>query len=301
LVYKAGQLGLRPSVVHYDNGWNSELAVMNIENIVKRLNLDLYTVVNNWEEFKDLQRSFLKANVVDIEMLTDQAIMAVQYKVATKFNISYILGGANTATESILPKSWYHWKIDVLNILAIHKKFGQIPLKTYPTLTYFKRLYVKHFKRIQLVNLLNYMPYNKVEAKKTIMEKIGWQDYGGKHFESIFTRFYQAYILPVKFHIDKRKAHLASLICSGQMTREEALEELKKPIYDADKLIEDKEYVVKKLGMTEQEFDAYMQEPAKSHLDYPSYLTRHYKMEAAFFWLVRPINRMVKKLNPKMI
>lgn len=297
LAYTAIKLGLKPLILHYDNGWNSEMAVMNIENIVKTLDLDLYTHVNNWQEFRDIQRSFIKAHVVDIELITDQAIVAVQFQVASKFNIKYILTGSNSATESILPTGWYHWKIDVLNIKSIHKTFGTIPMKTYPMMGYFKRYYYSKIKKIQTVNLLNYLHYNKAEAKQTIMNEIGWTDYGGKHFESIFTRFYQAYILPKKFNIDKRKAHLSALICSGQMTREEALKELDKPIYNADKLQDDKEYVIKKLGMTELEFDEYIQQPAKSHLDYPSYLTRHYRIEGFFFWLVRPITRTIKKIK----
>lgn len=297
LAYQAVKLGLRPLILHYDNGWNSEMAVMNIENIVKTMDLDLYTHVNNWEEFKDIQRSFFKAHVVDIELITDQAIVAIQYQVAAKFNIKYILTGSNNATESILPKSWYHWKSDVLNIKSIHKKFGAITMKTYPTMGYFKRIYFLKIKKIKAVSLLDLMEYNKDKAKNTIIQEMGWRDYGGKHFESIFTRFYQAYILPKKFNIDKRKAHLSALICSGQMTKQEALEELKKPIYDSERLLDDKEYVIKKLGFTEEEFDEYIQAPPISHLMYPSYLTRHYKIEGFFYWLVRPITRTIKKIK----
>lgn len=297
LAYQAIQLGLRPLILHYDNGWNSELAVMNIENIVKTLDLDLYTHVNNWQEFRDIQRSFFKAHVVDIELITDQAIVAIQFEIANKFNIKYIITGSNTATESILPKSWYHLKSDVLNIKSIHKKYGSLPMKTYPTMGFFKRHYLLKIKKIKAVNLLDYMDFNKDEAKKIIIEKIGWTDYGGKHFESIFTRFYQAYILPKKFTIDKRKAHLSALICSGQISRENALLELQKPIFDENKLADDKEYVIKKLGMTETEFDTYISSPAINHLAYPSYIKRHYKIEAFMYWLVRPITRIIKKIK----
>lgn len=299
VAYQAKQLGLRPLIFHYDNGWNSELAVKNIENTVTVLNFDLYTYVNNWEEFKDLQLAFMKASVVDIELLTDHAIGALQLILAAKFNIKYIISGTNMATEAILPSHWYHWKIDALNIKAIHKQFGKIKLKTYPLLGYFKRMYYTRILKIKIIPLLDYIPFNKDEAKRTIIEALGWRDYGGKHYESIFTRFYQAYILPNKFKIDKRKAHLSTLICSGQMTREQALTEIKQAIFPPDKLKEDKEYVLKKFNLTEREFDDIMSLPVKQHTDYPSYFNRHYKYEAVVFKTLRPITRFIKKLQNK--
>lgn len=280
LAYQAKRLGLRPLVVHYDNGWNSELAVSNIQNIVQKLGFDLYTHVNDWEEFRDLQVSFFKASVLDIELITDQAIVAILFKLARKNNLKYILLGNNITTEAILPENWYHWKIDVLNIRAIHKRFGKVKLKTYPAVGFFERLYIDRYIKIKTVPLLNYLPYNKAQAKAIITRELGWKDYGGKHYESIFTRFYQAYYLPVKFGIDKRKAHLSTLICSGQITREDALEEMKKDAYDPKLLAEDKSYVLKKLGWTEQEFEDIMNLPPKSHKDYPSYFNRHYKYQA---------------------
>ena len=279
MAYMAKQLGLRPLVVHYDNGWNSELAVKNIEGIVQKLGFDLFTYVNDWEEFKDLQLSFFKASVIDIELLTDQAIIAVLMKQARDKKVRHILFGNNNATESVLPKSWYHWKIDVLNIEAIHQKFGSVRLRTYPRIGFFERAYYNKFIKTESVFLLDLLDYVKEDAKKLIAEKLGWRDYGGKHYESIFTRFYQAYYLPKKFGIDKRKAHLTSLICSGQLTREEALEQMRLPVYDPQKLQEDKEYVIKKLGLTAHEFEALMQLPPKQHTDYPSYLTSHYRTQ----------------------
>jgi N-acetyl sugar amidotransferase len=294
LAYKAKELNLNPLIVHYDNGWDSELAVMNIENLVKKLDLDLITFVNDWNEFKDIQLSFLKASVIDIELITDQAILATIYDIARQYNIKYILYGSNLTTEAILPKSWYHWKIDVLNILAIHKKFGKIKIKSYPTLGFFKHIYITRILKIQSVNLLNYMDYSKKEAKETIIKKLGWRDYGGKHHESIFTRFYQSYILPEKFNVDKRKAHLSTLICSSQISREEAIEELKKPIYDPDKFNEDYEYVIKKIGLSDAEFQHLMKLPAKKHTEYPSYLTRHYKYQLVLSKLLKPITKLFK-------
>ncbi len=270
--------GLQPLVVHYDNGWNSELAVKNIEVILNKLNIDLNTYVNDWEEFKDLQLSFIKASVIDIELITDQAIIALLYKLSKKHKIKYVFTGHNNSTESILPKHWYHWKLDGLNIKAIHKKFGTKKLKTYPIVNYFNQYYLNKTKKISQHSLLNYVNYNKAEAKEILKKEYGWTDYSGKHNESIFTRFYQNYILPLKFNVDKRRAHLSSLICSGQITREEAQKELSMKPWEMKETLEDKAYVIKKFGVTEKEFDTWMSEKQISHFNYPSYLTRHEKI-----------------------
>jgi N-acetyl sugar amidotransferase len=272
------QYGLNPLVIHYDNGWNSELAVKNIEVMLNKLNIDLHTYVNNWEEFKDIQLSFIKASVIDIELVTDQAIIAALYKLSKKHHIKYVFTGHNNSTECILPKHWYHWKLDGLNIRSIHKKFGKKKLKTYPFVTYFDQYYLNKTNQIEMYSLLNFVEYNKSEAKEILKKEYGWVDYTGKHNESIFTRFFQNYILPLKFHVDKRKAHLSSLICSGQITREQAMEELKVNVWETQQTKEDKEYVLKKLEVSEETFDAWMKEKPTSHFNYPSYLTRHDKV-----------------------
>jgi N-acetyl sugar amidotransferase len=272
VAYLAKQFGLRALVVHCDNGWNSELAVKNIENIVRRLDFDLFTYVINWEEFKDLQLSYLKASVVDIEAITDHAIVATLYKVASKNGIRHILSGENMATEGVLPPHWVHNKNDLMNIKAIHRRFGVTRLKTFPTLGLLKKLYYQRAAGIRYVPILNYVDYVKEDAKRIISEELGWRDYGGKHYESIFTRFYQSYILPVKFGIDKRKSHLSTLICSGQMTREEALESVKAEPIDGDVLASDKEYVIKKFGLTAESFDSIMALAPRRHTDYRSIL-----------------------------
>jgi N-acetyl sugar amidotransferase len=264
--------GLRALVVHCDNGWNSELAVKNIENIVKKLDFDLFTYVINWEEFKDLQMSYLKASVVDIEALTDHAITASLFQVAARHRIKYILSGDNMVTEGVLPARWVHNKNDLINIKAIHRQFGRLPLKTFPTLGLTKKLYYQKVRSIRFVPILNYVDFVKEDAKSIITEELGWRDYGGKHYESIFTRFYQSYILPVKFHIDKRKSHLSTLICSGQMTREQALERIQEDPIDADTLYADKEYIIKKFGLTAASFDDLMLLPVKQHTEYASML-----------------------------
>lgn len=268
----AKNLGLRALVVHCDNGWNSELAVKNIENIVKKLDYDLFTYVINWEEFKDLQMSYLKASVVDIEALTDHAITASLFQVAAQHRVKYILSGENMVTEGVLPARWVHNKNDLINIKAIHRRFGKAPLKTFPTLGLTKKLYYQKVRGIKFVPVLNYVDFVKEDAKAIITEELGWRDYGGKHYESIFTRFYQSYILPVKFGIDKRKSHLSTLICSGQLNREQALERIQEDPIDSDTLYADKEYIIKKFGLTPASFDELMALPVKQHTEYASML-----------------------------
>ena len=260
--------GLRPLAVHLDNGWDSELAVMNIENIINKLGIDLYTLVVNWQEFKDIQLSYLKASVVDIEVVSDHAIFATMYKLAREKGISYIISGVNFETEYIMPPSWLYKKMDFVNLKDIHSKFGTVRLKTYPTFDFKKYVYYSSVLKLYPFTILNYVEYNKKAIKEFIAKELNWRDYGGKHYESIFTKFYQAYILPEKFKIDKRKAHLSTLICSSQMTREEALCELEKPLYDLQELKRDKEYVLKKFGLTEKEFDAIMKLPVRKHTDF---------------------------------
>ncbi len=270
VAYLSKNLGLRVLTVHLDNGWNSELAVKNIENIVKKLNFDYQTWVVDWEEFKDLQISFLKASVANAEIPTDHAFLAAIYRLCAQYKIKYILSGSNFATEGILPNSWGYNAKDVKHLKAIHNQFGKVPFKTYPLLGFNREFYYTYTKGIKMARLLNYVPYVKADAMKIIEKELDWTYYGGKHHESVFTRFFQAHILPTKFNIDKRKAHLSTLICSGQTTREIALEELKQPLYAPDKLREDTEYVIKKLGMTSEEFDAIMKAPVKSYRDYPN-------------------------------
>ncbi len=269
LAYKAKELGLRVLAVHFDNGWNSELAVKNIEKILSNLDIDLYTYVVDWNEFKDLQLAFLKASVIDIELATDHAMLATLYRLALKKKVKFILSGHNIVTEQILPKHWYFNKRDHIHIRAISERFGSVPLKTYPLLSSWLKFSVE-WRRIQSIALLNYLPYNKKAVKQLITEKLGWKDYGGKHYESIFTRFYQGYILPKKFGVDKRKAHLSNLICSNQLTRDEALEELKTPPYKPEQLSIDFEFVLKKLELTREAFEELMQKAIKDHEDYPT-------------------------------
>jgi N-acetyl sugar amidotransferase len=290
LCLMASKLGLNPLIVHFDNGWNSELAVKNIENIISRLGFDLYTLVVDWNEFRDLQLSYLKASVVDIEALTDHAIIGTLYRLAAENDIKYILSGYNIVTEGVLPAYWVWNKTDHSNIKDIHAKFGKLPLRTFPLFTAKQKRYDMQKKGIQVINLLNYLDYNKKKVKETIISELSWRDYGGKHYESIFTRFYQGYILPVKFGIDKRKAHLSNLIFSGQMQKEEALEELRKPIYESAQLLEDYEFVLKKFNMSNKEFEKILLTPRREHNEFE--IEKGIFEKYPFLKPLRPIKRL---------
>lgn len=271
VAYLAYQGGLNPLCVHFDNGWNSEIAVANIKKIVDKCGFDLETYVINWPEFKDLQRSFFKAGVLDIEMLTDHAIMATMFAIRKQHNVKYVLSGVNIKTENGMPNTWLWRKQDLVNIKDIQKKFGTMPIKEFPTMS---SLSFKLKKMLgwggKYMEPLNNINYSKTEAMKTLKSEFGWQYYGGKHYESVFTKFYQAYILPTKFNVDKRKVHLSSLIRSGEITRHEALVELSKPLYADDELRRDRQYVLKKLNFSEDEFTNIMNEKPKRHTDYKS-------------------------------
>ncbi len=269
LAYKVVQLGLRPLVVHIDCGWNSELAVKNVENIVKKLKLDLHTHVVDWQEMKDLQLAYFKANVANQDVPQDHAIFAALYSYAVKNNIKYVFNGSNFATESILPKSWGYGALDYKSLKSIHRKFGSRKLKRYPYVTFFKRyFYFTFVRKMQIVKSLNMLPYNKDNAIEVMKKELDWQYYGGKHHESRFTKFFQAYYLPNKFGYDKRRAHLSSMIVSQQITREDALKEMNQEIYPNNSHIEDMEYVAKKLGVSLNEFEKIIQMPNKSYKDY---------------------------------
>jgi N-acetyl sugar amidotransferase len=294
LAHVAKQQGLRPICIHFDNGWNSEMAVQNIHHIVHKLGFDLETYVIDWDEFRDLQRAYFKAGVIDIEALTDHAIFASIYRLAFRMGIRYVLSGSNVVTEGILPHHWTHRKSDYINIVDIHRHFGTLSLKTFPLIDKRTKDRIRKWG-LETVELLNWVPYDKAEAKALLQRELGWQDYGGKHYESVFTKFYQAYILPVKFGVDKRKAHLSTLVCSGQISRQQALEELSKPLYDPADLQKDKEYVLKKLGFTEAEFDGMMADKPVPH--------NTFAVEGSLFHyypllkLVRPLWHWVKSLR----
>lgn len=268
LAWWAKKAGLRVLLVHLDNGWNTEWAVHNIKAICQYTGFDLYTYVIDWEEFRELQKAYFKANVVDIEVLTDHAIFALLLKVANRYNIKYILHGNNEATESIMPKDWVYSKTDSINILDIVRKNSNVKIKTYPYVSFLENLYYFLVKKIEYVTPLNYIDYNVEEAKRVLMTEVGWVPYKFKHGESLFTRFYQNYILPKKFKIDKRYAHYSTLINSGQMTREEALNLLQEPLYQEYTLKEDMAIFLKKMNFSEKDFNDYLSAPPVPHSHY---------------------------------
>lgn len=271
MAYIAKEQGLNPLILHVDCGWNSEQAVKNIETICKKLDFDLYTHVVDWEEMRDLQLSFFKAGVPNLDIPQDHAIFAALYRYAEKHNIHYVLNGGNIATESILPTSWGANSKDLHHLKSIHKRFGNTALKSFPMMSSFKYyVYYPYIWKMKVVRLLNYLDYNKNEAISILQNKLGWEYYGGKHYESTFTKFFQAYILTKRFGFDKRRAHLSSLIVSGQITRAQAEQEISKEIYPADELNIDKALFLKKLKLTENDFDNLMNAPVYKHSDYPN-------------------------------
>lgn len=271
--------GLRPLVVHVDAGWNSELAVYNIEKIIKYCGYDLHTIVMDWDEMRDLQLSYLKAGVANQDVVQDHAFFSSLYHFAVKSKIKYVISGGNVATEAISPpKSWQHSKMDAISLHAIHKKFGKIKLKTYRTISFLEYyLYYPFIYKMKTVNPLDFVDYNKAEALKFLKEKVGYKEYSRKHGESVFTKFFQNYYLPKKFNFDKRKPHLSSLIVSGQMTRAEALEELEKPLYDPRELKEDLAYIAKKLQITSDELTALIESPGHHYTEFKNW-DQTYKM-----------------------
>ena len=273
LVYVAKEkLGLRPLVFHVDAGWNSQIAVNNIERIVDNLKLDLYTEVIDWEEMKDLQLSFFKAGVPHIDTPQDHAFFATMYNFASKYKVKYILTGANYSTECIRnPIEWMYYQSDSIQIRDIQKKFGTKELKKYPlTKILWHKIYLPYIKGIKVLKPLNNVPYIKTEAMKLLQDKFGWQPYPQKHFESRFTKFYESYWLPKKFGYDVRKVQFSSLILTGQMTREEALEKLKTLPYDESTIHQDFEFIANKLGISIDELQTYFDAPNKTYKDFAS-------------------------------
>lgn len=266
------KFGLRPLLFHVDAGWNSQESVNNIEKLLEGLNLDLHTEVVNWIEMKDLQLSFFKAQVAHIDTPQDHAFFAALYNFAAKNRLKYILTGANYATECVRePLEWHYHASDLRQLRDIHRRFGTIPLKTFPQADIFKyKLYYRFIKGVRVVKPLNYVNYNKEKAMQELVDKFGWQRYAHKHYESRFTRFYEGYWLRTKFGYDKRRAHFSSVILTGQMSREEALQKISQTPYDEQIIKQDFEYVAKKLDLTVEELETIMKGQNKTFRDYKS-------------------------------
>lgn len=268
VAYLVKQYGLRPLAIHFDNGWNSELATRNIERVLRNIGIDLYTYVVDWEEFRDVQLAFLKASTPDGEIPTDHAIGALLWKEATRRGIKYIISGMNFATESISVPDWSYGHSDWRFIKDVHRRFGSVKLKTYPHFSLAYLFYANILRGVRIVSILNYEDYHKGQAMELLRSRLGWKDYGGKHHESIYTRFYQGYVLPRKFGVDKRYGHLSDLINAGQISRSEALAQMQRPPYDEDLQQQDLSYVCKKLRLSEQQFEAIMHAPVKTFRAY---------------------------------
>ena len=270
--YTAKKYGLRPLAIHVDNGWNSEISQSNIERVLGQLGIDLYTHVIDWEEFKDLQQAFLLSSVSNIDYPYDHAILSLFFQMAEKMKVKYIISGANDKTEFIMPRDWGYNSWDQKHLRVKHQRFGKIKkLKTYPSISPLKLFKDSFIKGVRMFRILDYIDYNKKEAKAFLQKEFGWKDYGGKHCESIYSRFFIGYVLPNKFGFDRNRAWLSNLILAGEITREEAFKELDKGFYNSKQEMEaDKEYVIKKLGFTNEEFDKIMALPIKDYRDYPN-------------------------------
>jgi N-acetyl sugar amidotransferase len=271
-LYQAVKQGLRPLAVHMDNGWDSELAQNNIANLVRGLGIDLYTHVINWGEYRNLMQAFFDADVIDIEILYDNAMLAINYQQAVKHGIKYILAGTNQATEGMnIPKDWVWFKFDKRNIKSIGKSFGNPRFSTFPSIGTLEYIYYEFFRKTHWISFLDYLEYNKFHSLQTLEREFGYKSYPFKHYESIFTRFYQGYILPNKFKVDKRRVHLGTLVVSKQITREQAISGLKGIPYPSERYLEsDKLYFTKKMGWTLEQLQDYIDRPSKNHMDYPS-------------------------------
>jgi N-acetyl sugar amidotransferase len=271
VVYLAKEkFGLRPLLYHVDAGWNSQQAVNNIEKLVDGLELDLFTEVINWPEIRDLQLAYFKSGVAHLDTPQDHAFFAGLYNYAARTGSKYILTGANYSTECVRePLEWHYHASDLMNLKDIHRNYGTIPLKSYPTSDIFTfKLYYRYVKGIQVVKPLNHVPYIKEEAMDELVDRFGWQKYAHKHHESRFTRFYEGYWLPTKFGFDKRRAHFSSLILTNQLSREDALHKIQQPAYPRDEMAQDMEYIANKLGITVTELEGYRDGPNRSYRDF---------------------------------
>lgn len=281
---QAVRLGLKPLAVHMDSGWNSELAQNNIANLVRKLDVDLYTHVIDWPEIRGLMEAFFASDVIDVEVLYDNAMQAVNFGQAARHGLQYILAGSNIATEGVdIPRAWNWHKLDKRNIKGISRRFGGPNLKTFPSIGTYKMIRYLLVNKIKWVSFLDYLDYRKADALEVLKADFGYKPYAYKHYESVFTRFYQGYLQPYKFGVDKRKPHLSSLVMTGEMTRDEALARSAGIAYPSEKEMEaDRLYFIKKMGWSEEKFADYIARPEKPHTDYPSEAALYERMLAFY-------------------
>ena len=301
LIYMMKRLGLRPLAVNLDNGWHSEIAVNNIKNCLDELQVDLRTHVIDWEEIRKIHGSFLKANLPWPDGVTDIAIKSALFKIAAEENIRHVLIGQDFRTEGRQPTEWTY--IDGHMIKHLSSKIGGINLKTFPNLTVFDLFYYVIIKRIKLLKPFWYLPYDKAKARALIEKRLGWRYYGGHHHESLFTKFIISYWLPRKFGIDKRKVTFSALIRSGELSRESALERLDGPPYDVDEMEEDKDYFIKKLGLTQETFQPIWDDENRKFSDFPSYYPLYLLLQRIIdkvFSYIFPAKKMITyRINKK--
>lgn len=295
LALKVKELGLRALVVHVDAGWNSELAVYNIERIIEHCGFELYTHVLNWNEVRDLQVAYLKSGVANLDVVQDHGFFATLYHFAIKEKIKYVLNGGNIATESVFPRSWHHAAMDAVNLKAIHRRFGTAPLKDYKTISFFEYyIYYPMILGMEVVRPLNFMPYDKSAALQYLKETIGYKEYGRKHGELVFTKFFQNYYLPKRFGYDKRRPHLASMVLSGQISRGDALRQLEEPLYEPQDLHKDREYVALKLGISVGELESYIAAPRRYYHEYPNWDSQYGRLKSVQARVQRILGSKVK-------
>jgi N-acetyl sugar amidotransferase len=295
LALKVHESGLRPLVMHVDAGWNTELAVANIEAVIKYCGFDLHTHVVDWEDIRDLHLAYIRSAVSNQDVPQDHIFFASLYHFATSNGIRHILSGGNLATEGIFPSSWHGSAMDAINLKAIHKTFGERKLNHYKTISFFDcYIWYPFFRKMRTIRPLNYMPYDKAEALIELQTKVGYKPYPRKHGESLFTKLFQNYYLPKKFGMDKRRPHFASLIVSGQMTRDEALAKLAEPLYDLDELEIDIAYFCKKLRITRQQFDELMNVPTHHYSDFPNWDGRYQKLKRLQTLVTKLLGREIK-------
>jgi N-acetyl sugar amidotransferase len=294
LMHKAVKRGLRPLAVNLDNGWSSDIALKNIRKVTSALNIDLETYVIDYEEVQDVLRSQMKAGMPWIDAPTDYAIMSVLYRIAQREKVRYILTGADFRSEGKQPTEWTY--TDRRQIRHIHNKFGTIRLKSFPLISLFELVYLGYIRKIKTVSPFNYIDYQKKTAQKLLMEKYGWEYYGGHHHENLFTKFAITYWLPEKFNIDKRLITLSAQVVSGEITRHEALAQIEKPAWDAGTIEKDKSYVIKKLGFSSEEYNEIWSKPGKSFTDYPSNYPFIYK----FAKIIIPLIGKILPQKPKI-
>ena len=268
--YLCKKNGLRVLAVHVDNGWNSEEAVINIKNIAQKLSIDYESYVLDWEQFRDLQLSFLKASVPEAETPTDVALLGAVHQVALRYGVKYIISGGNFATEGILPKFWHYNAKDIKYLKTIQNKFGAKSIKGFPLFSFLNEMYYKLVRKMKIIYILNYVPYSKDKAMDLLKNELDWRYYGGKHYESLYTGFIQSYYLFKKFGIDYRRATFASQICTGELKREDALKMLSTLPYIEEKAQREKEYISKKLNISKENLEDLINLPPKWYTDYPN-------------------------------